>query len=774
MSAPISQEFIPNRAVSGLRKRISIASELLRAYTTTQRPRLEINYDWPISETALLLRGTLDDLSPAHKASIFLRAIHFSNQLKSISEQLRLLALFRDQHLFNEEELRFISCLAVGSTFVLSPRDPLPQGQEADFSIFALPIIARSQSSAAVEALSTADKAIQRFFKHAHIQKIRGWDQIADFLLRFSVAAQMRNLTDLSNALHGLKQIYWPLFGADVFSFMQLLVDPFSELIEDQIGACMKLCELWGFGAIANRMMILRAVNGYRPEKEYTLAHLKTILGQARLPDSIVTFVEAAITASQPAREYIKLQYRDHLVRLLCCSLNVAVACGKKDIETLKRILPSIYVSDPSFPYFLNWLHIHRSFPLPSSVADPHTMFIKSLMGSAGVARRFQLVAISRGTGALTADLTSYIERLRKRPGTVQARTQLRRQRRPRNEARSFVRKFAVLPPAARAKLIEQILEKEMIERIAFAFPLAQQEAASLPRGDGHASLLRIELTRLAAEQKIITSEIAGQIIKDETDVLRMLRFEKLFQTGRIRIDWKYLENEFQAVIDNEFGFLFRGSWPSLNLPDEEEVLKVLGMLLSERLAELALFESRTSLEQMLSNNLRHGVLVPRGVRAFSDALAKDARRRGRVTDVSDAAYVSEHGRVAGTEFLRLRDYVQRRMQRFQDHWLRIELGGEAHKSLITAFAEIVISYCKQADAANPNSPAFALVEKYREIALRLLKEAQMHFITSVREEVFSEIHQCRTRLSASSESQAIGFVGSVLIWGIMHLTYRL
>ncbi|MFX9946999.1 hypothetical protein ABTP75_20185, partial [Acinetobacter baumannii] len=44
--------------------------------------------------------------------------------------------------------------------------------------------------------------------------------------------------------------------------------------------------------------------------------------------------------------------------------------------------------------------------------------------------------------------------------------------------------------------------------------------------------------------------------------------------------------------------------------------------IIAQRVCELTLFESATSLERALSNNLRHGVVIPRFLKVFTDAIS--------------------------------------------------------------------------------------------------------------------------------------------------------
>jgi hypothetical protein len=187
-------------------------------------------------------------------------------------------------------------------------------------------------------------------------------------------------------------------------------------------------------------------------------------------------------------------------------------------------------------------------------------------------------------------------------------------------ELRTIVRRFAALPRAARSVLVEHILEKGMMERLAFAFPSpAQLSSTSLARGTNHSSLLRIELAKMAGATGLLPNEQVSRIIDEETHFLRMLRFHNLFRSGRIRIDWEYLQREFSEVLEGEFEFLFRDSTVRSIAGDNREVLRNIFHLVSNTLSDLALFDSRTSLEQALSNNLRHGVIVPRFIRAFNE-----------------------------------------------------------------------------------------------------------------------------------------------------------
>ncbi|MFX4697684.1 hypothetical protein ABTB21_19300, partial [Acinetobacter baumannii] len=82
-----------------------------------------------------------------------------------------------------------------------------------------------------------------------------------------------------------------------------------------------------------------------------------------------------------------------------------------------------------------------------------------------------------------------------------------------------------------------------------------------------------------------------------------------------------YLEMEIADTIDADFGFLFR-TIRVVGAPATGSTADIMATIIAQRVCELTLFESATSLERALSNNLRHGVVIPRFLKVFTDAIS--------------------------------------------------------------------------------------------------------------------------------------------------------
>ena len=154
---------------------------------------------------------------------------------------------------------------------------------------------------------------------------------------------------------------------------------------------------------------------------------------------------------------------------------------------------------------------------------------------------------------------------------------------------------------------MEEVLDKGMAERIAFAFPTSfSLVTKELPRIDNHASILRLELANLARREKAIDPTFAARIIEEETQFLRMHRFANFFRDGRIKVDWDHLTHNIAGAIEGQFDFILFGKSQTDLHPS---ILRNVVLLFSEEVSDILLFgsesQSRSSPQQQPSTRRR-------------------------------------------------------------------------------------------------------------------------------------------------------------------------
>jgi hypothetical protein len=685
---------------------------------------------------------------------LILEIARYSLKFKSLADQWRFLDQFGTTQIASLTKL-----LTVGVYFATPSRADmgleLAQISDSDYSLIAHPALFDSPASENL-ALQIR-RQIRSFLKARDIRPAHSAKTVTAYLSSFGMqVGQIGDLHTLSTELHSFRQRYWPIVGSDVLSGLLALCDPTYDLTASQLERCAWMAEQWQLDNLLFKLVLLRALGGYQAELQFIRKH-QNYLGQRDI-QSVQTCIRYLLdpAASTPSELNYKLaKSTDFVNNLILSFVNVGLATRNKTLEPLKEHIVNLYSIDPLAPAFLDWGKIHAAFDLPSSESDPSTILIKSLMSTPVVAKRFRAVAIKRGRGQIVADLSSFVLRLRL--ASEQAPSTAARASRSNNE---FVRRVRALPRQARFKVMEEVLDKGMAERIAFAFPTSfSLLTKELPRVDNHASILRLELANLARREKAIDPTFAAKIIEEETQFLRMHRFHTFFRDGRIKVDWDHLTHNIAGAIEGQFDFILFGKSQTDLHPS---ILRNVVLLFSEEVSDILLFGSESSLDQALSNNLRHGVVVPRFVRAFNEAMADVADPHSALRDFKDAATTifESHAK----HIWHLHDSVIRMINDFKDYWLAIDKQGEFYLSA----KEMISKTLTELESANrriqTGQLAALIVERFQQNADKFLQQARGALDVTIKPAVAEHIATTRLRCNETPSSRTTSFLDSLAI----------
>jgi len=163
------------------------------------------------------------------------------------------------------------------------------------------------------------------------------------------------------------------------------------------------------------------------------------------------------------------------------------------------------------------------------------------------------------------------------------------------------------------------------------------------------------------------------------------------------------------------------------------------------------LFDNESSLDQALSNNLRHGVIVPRFVRAFNESVwvATDAQENlGELNDTIEAGFG-----VHGKHIRKLQEFVIQEVTQFKDYWLTIDRQGDFYNRTKEMIAEIL------AEAALERTPlaswtlAAVIVEKFKESVSFIVEKGHSVLSEDVKSSIMDEIQRTRVICNTSRSS---------------------
>ncbi|MEH2480637.1 hypothetical protein V1282_003994 [Nitrobacteraceae bacterium AZCC 2146] len=709
------------RVLSGLDKRLNYAR---LSIDNNPRDHLEVE--------GMSLRFLNLKSEGAAKSSPELDLLRICLQYRSLADQARLLSAIGTSRIAELTRL-----LTMGSTFSLDT-SPVAGLDDTDYSIAAFEHVL-SKPSENSEFKRAVSNRVRSFLRKIGAPRVATAGSFVRYLYAFGLHTdKISNIDGILNAFHSLKQAWWPVLGPDLLSVFQALSDPMYEISERQLVYGYELAVMWNLSDLFIKLVAIRALGGFRLEGEFLRAHSKAET------DALVLASMVIVNGIDSSVGYHRVSNNlDPLNQILSLCLNMAIAVRRRELVVFKKQLVRLYQVDQRAYAFLDWQVIHEAFELAAIDADPYSIFIKYLMSTPPVVKRFIAVAFARGRGQLTADISSFVNRLR--GGATEAailpRSHSPPSRSRRKATNEFVHRFRILPSRSRQRLMQEILDKGMMERLAFAFPSSIKLAAeSLPRVDNQSSVLRMELANIAKRELILTAEQADRIIDDEAHFLRMHLFHNLFKAGRIKIDWEYLTFTIARTIETQFDFV---------LSDQDETSVTSGVvstvvgLFAQEVADQLLFDSESSLEQSLGNNLRHGVIVPRFLRAFNEAvIASTDLNQNQIGDLT--TIILRHFDDNAHRILQLRDFVTAALNQYKDFWLIVDRNGSFYARVKDDTSQALVAKIAGQRHLDSWDAADHIVGVFRGNVEEVLRQAREELLGNVKQAIISEISSAR------------------------------
>lgn len=537
-------------------------------------------------------------------------------------------------------------------------------------------------------------------------------------IAKFGVTSKLSTISHIGDAFYALKQTYWPLFGSDLLVFFQTLADPTGELSFTQTETLLKLSHIWGLGPLASRLVLLRALNNYEGERKYFEANSTALLEASGLPTKLVNRISSK---NYDEAEYLAPSSTDEdpLLRAILFSQAFYALLEKREFNKLLLLIASQYERDVIALSFIDWDSFHAQAPVDWGQNYTLNILLAVILLSPSIVMRFESIEYAYGEGSVTNQIINYVEWLKAhRQGMYQ-----------------FARSISALPQNARNAVAQFLLQKSVIEVYAYSFrDKAIITPAKIPAAELEVCQARIRLAFMFRESNAVPPDLCDRIISEESAFRKMYRFQTVFRTSRIRIDWKYLTMEISEALQVDFGHVFealrkRGAAPASTLAS------ILSTLISQRVCQLTLFESATSLERALSNNLRHGVVVPRFLRAFTEAISSqdsDAPKGGRT---NRGWYQSIFNR-AGDRLYALEVEIIECISSYQDDWLKVFPDGPLDSELQEQLTSVLIKNISKASHFNIEELVAELIVVQRNAIENILKNSREILLGRIRAQV--------------------------------------
>lgn len=472
---------------------------------------------------------------------------------------------------------------------------------------------------------------------------------------------------ELMETVSVLKRKYLHIYGPDVFTAIQKLCDPCERLNIEDVSIAKSTLYSARMDKLFILLLCLRLLGPHDDARVCLTECLKN--GQfPRLTQGMMSSLNALLGRyATPIRP--RASRKDFFTRAVQALEKINSALILSSQPSLVDGIIELYCVDPVLPRFLDWNVIQRELD-GYCPPQPRTAFITLLMNDDTVRSLFPDVAMRMGKGALVGDLTPLLHTQRRGTGLAAVLRQLR-----------------TLPAPAASALTKALLERAIVDRLAAALPWPKRWPKDLPPADTtRASLIRMEALQFARDRHLIEYGWIDQQLEQEADRFRLNYLQGKLRSGRVRIARDELAADVGKAIAVDRSLLTSGTGQGSKY--EPELTTILSRYIADRVCATVLFKSGVSVDQAVSNNLRHGIILPRFLRAFDDALHA-LNSRGSPIAWEASSLTAIFG-ADGQLFLSFRENLTELLKTFMADHLTIVEGDSFHQRLRSALTTTV------------------------------------------------------------------------------------
>lgn len=654
----------------------------------------------------------------------------------SASHQVRLL-----RSISHPDDVAFNTNYTVGSA--LSPisirPDDISITSDIDYSIIAESWI-RSQPVKSTD-IERYDILFVEFVRSVLAQSnLKGTiepDALNDLTQRMSVIKdpyRLENLSDIRRFSYEAKRDLLHLIGPDLLSSISILCDPTSSPSHTQLEALLTTFKAWNLDRLFGILLVIRLSNPSEDIRHFCKSHLLELFSAEEIQTQL-DMVRSLLNGDSTARSVItrSKEYGRLTVSLIYrfqCALN------SRNARAIVDSIVDIYDFDYALVDFLDWTTIYNILDDAPFVTAKST-FVTMLMTQPSITSMHPDVGFGIGKGGFVADLTSLLGDRRRAITTL-------------------LPQLKTLPAAPAAALTRALLERPIIERLSSSGPTPKGWSSEHPPIDTtRVSITRIDALRLAVDRGLLNASEVEPKVDEEIDRLRMQYFQSQLRVGRVKIQWEEVSREIAIIIMTDFPHLGHGKRTLISA--SSDIRLRISRFLTEHVCDHILYESRVSIDQALSNNLRHGIIVPRIQRAFDDAFHTVYSRASLPT--WDDGVAHDIFGPWGSTIASLRDDISSEMKRFVDGHLTLTNGGIFDVEVRSALLSAIERYL----ATDSRVPLHRLIRDITTKRLkRYLETCSRHLREIILSRLTDSVRATRTAIGALGDNGVRSFIDSL------------
>lgn len=498
----------------------------------------------------------------------------------------------------------------------------------------------------------------------------------------------------------------------------------------------LELAAKWGLDDLVVRLLHLRLVGPYPQEQAFLRGYLPKL--SRSISGRHASVVEALLAPHPPAKASIgrPVDYFEAVTQLY---LAIRVALYRREPSSLIKAVIDLYSLDAALISFLPWDQISRAVGEHIG-QNARTAFMTYLMSEDQVRSSFPRVALRFGKGALIADLMSLID-IRGRGDSVS----------------QLLMQVSALPGRASRALTRAILDRPIMERLVSSLPSARSHRTMRVNEHHRISLMTINAIRQANLKSLIPLPEVRRRFERELDNLRFDFLQGQFRSGRVRVAWGELKREVADLFAQDLPIsamqIGTDAAPTGLVPR-------LAAYSAKQITAHLLEGSENGINQALSSNLRHGVVLPRYLKAFDDALQAVWPKASMLTwdDGPVHARFGEHG----LRILSLRERVSDLVKTFMEVRLTVEKDGAFAAALRERIQLRLISYLASGGSPTSKTLPRTLVAAAQAELRRHLRIAVRGLNEDVRKVINAEIKLVRRQIPQGAKHEIRSYVDSL------------
>lgn len=483
---------------------------------------------------------------------------------------------------------------------------------------------------------------------------------------------EVNDIQDMRRSLQNMLRFLWPLIGNVVPHSLLRLSDPEDDIQNLSLEVITSECQ----GVLLEKalyvLLVLRKLNGYEVPG-WTTGSMQSAV-QMLYPTSGALCRKFDLYQQGRYLDALKIKVRskEFLAKTFNHTLNIySIVYARMSREHLYRELKDLYKIDRMSLNFLDWGSIAGYIMRFPADHRPTSIFVSILMTDPVVARRFPLkVGLAVGSGRVNRQIFSLASDVLK---VKRARS-----------IHTFLRRFLSIQQPCRDLVFTYLSDKSVADRLYSVFhPQSQNHTRSdigLARDERQVSETRIAIIRFILQHAGSERDYFLKQLAEENSVFRGFYFKDIYGLGRTHLNKAELQFGLEMSLLETFDIGLTGKQL------KQAVFRHhLSQVMAEHLVAFAIFDSDFSLESVLSNNLRHGVIEPRILNAIdlacrtSEDYEVTAELKNQVA-VAIQRYMGEWLTIHrnGQTFARLREDVSKRLNKILSMDGRLELGALA------------------------------------------------------------------------------------------------